>query len=121
MSCGSRDATFNCLAERKYRQILESKWDSDFILSSSIIMKTLFIVCPYSVALTVWTFAQVPAVSPAVSPAQSAPAVSVAPSATMPPSGDLGDQIRREFHTKFKTGSHTRIETDNDTLDHKDL
>src|SRR5260370_2004358 len=121
MSCGSRDATFNCLAERKYRQILESKWDSDFILSSSIIMKTLFIVCTYLVALTVWAFAQVPAVSPAVSPAHSAPAVSVAPSATMPPSGDLGDQIRREFDKKFKTGRHIRIERDKDAVEDKDI
>jgi hypothetical protein len=121
MSCGCRDATFNCLAERKYRQILESKWDSDFISSSSIIMKTLFIVCTYSVALAVWAFAQVPAVSPAVSPAQSAPAVSAAPSATMPPSGDLGDQIRREFDKKFKTGRHIRIERDKDAVEDKDI
>ena len=123
MSCGCRDATFNCLAERKYRQILESKSESDFISSSSIIMimKTLFIVCTYSVALAVWAFAQVPAVSPAVSPVQSAPAVSVAPSATMPPSGDLGDQIRRKFDKKFKTGGHIRVDRDKDAVEDKDI
>ena len=34
MSCGCRHATFNCLDERKYHEIFESKWDPDFILFS---------------------------------------------------------------------------------------
>src|SRR5260370_14724544 len=91
-----------------------------------IIMKTLFIACTCSVALAVYAFAQVPAVSPTVSPAQSAPVVSVAPSATAPSatapaSGDLGDQIRRRFDKKFKTGGHIRIERDKDALEDKDI
>jgi hypothetical protein len=84
-------------------------------------MKTLFIVCICSVALELGVFAQVPSVSPAVSPAQSAPAVSVAPSATTPASNDLGDQIRRRFDRKFKTGGHIRLERDEDALGDKDI
>ena len=34
MSCGCRDATFNCLDERKYHEIFESKWNLGFISSS---------------------------------------------------------------------------------------
>jgi hypothetical protein len=84
-------------------------------------MKILFIGCTCSFAIAVCAFAQVPAVSPAVSSAQSAPAVSVAPSATTPPSGDLGDQIRRRFDNKFKTGGHIRIERDKDAIEDRDI
>jgi hypothetical protein len=83
-------------------------------------MKPLFIVCTCSVVLAVSAFAQVPAVSPTVSPAQSAPAISVAPSATTPASGDLGDQIRRRFDKKFKKGVHIRVGGDKDAVEDKD-
>ena len=56
-----------------------------------------------------------------VSPAQSTPALSVAPSATAPASGDLGDEIRRRFDKKFKTGGHIRIDKDKDDLEDKDI
>jgi hypothetical protein len=84
-------------------------------------MKPLLIVYTCSVALAVTAFAQVPAVSPAVSPAQSVPAVSVAPSAITPASGDLGDQIRRRFDKKFKKGAHVRVGSDKDTVEDKDI
>ena len=83
-------------------------------------MKPLLIVYTCSVALAVTAFAQVPAVSPAVSPAQSVPAVSVAPSAITPASGDLGDQIRRRFDKKFKKGAHVRVGSDKDAVEDKD-
>ncbi|PYK06617.1 MAG: hypothetical protein DME66_03955, partial [Verrucomicrobia bacterium] len=73
-----------------------------------------------SVALAVSAFAQVPAVSPAVSPTQPIPAVSVAPSATTAASGDLGDQIRRRFDKKFKKGVHMRVGSDKDAVEDKD-
>lgn len=84
-------------------------------------MRTLFIACTCSFALAVCAFAQAPSVSPMVSPAQSTPALSVAPSATAPASGDLGDQIRRRFDKKFKTGGHIHIERDKDDLEDKDI
>ena len=84
-------------------------------------MKPLLIVYTYSVALAVTAFAQVPAVSPAGSPAQSVPAVSVAPSATTPASGDLGDQIRRRFDKKFKKGVHMRVGSEKDAVKDKDI
>ena len=84
-------------------------------------MKTLFIGCTCWFALAVCAFAQAPSVSPMASPAQSTPALSVAPSATAPASGDLGDQIRRRFDKKFKTGGHIRIERDKDALEDKDI
>ena len=84
-------------------------------------MKTLFIVCICSFALAVCAFAQAPSVSPMVSPAQSTPALSVAPSATASALGDLGDQIRRRFDKKFKTGGHIHIERDKDALEDKDI
>jgi len=84
-------------------------------------MKTLFIGCTCWFALAVCAFAQAPSVSPMVSPAQSTPALSVAPSATAPASGDLGDEIRRRFDKKFKTGGHIRIEKDKDDLEDKDI
>jgi hypothetical protein len=83
-------------------------------------MKPLLIVYTCSVALAVTAFAQVPAVSPAVSPAQSVPAVSVAPSAITPASGDLGDQIRRRFDKKFKKSAHVRVGSDKDAVEDKD-
>jgi hypothetical protein len=84
-------------------------------------MRTLFIACTCSFALAVCAFAQAPSVSPMVSPAQPTPTVSAAPSATAPTSSDLGDQIRRRFDKKFKTGGHFRIERDNDALEDKDI
>lgn len=84
-------------------------------------MKTLFIGCTCWFALAVCAFAQAPSVSPMVSPAQSTPALSVAPSATAPASDDLGDQIRRRFDKKFKTGGHIRIERDKEALEDKDI
>jgi len=84
-------------------------------------MKTLFIGCTCWFALAVCAFAQAPSVSPMVSPAQSTPALSVAPSATAPASGDLGEQIRRRFDKKFKTGGHIRIERNKDALEDKDI
>lgn len=84
-------------------------------------MKTLFIGCTCLFALAICAFAQAPSVSPMVSPAQSTPALSVAPSATAPASGDLGDQIRRRFDKKFKTGGHLRIERDKDAREDKDI
>jgi Domain of unknown function (DUF6249) len=84
-------------------------------------MKTLFIGCTCSFALAICAFAQAPSVSPMVSPAQSTPALSVAPSATAPVSGDLGDQIRRRFDKKFKTGGRIHIERDKDALEDKDI
>jgi hypothetical protein len=84
-------------------------------------MKTLFIVCICSFALAVCAFAQAPSVSPMVSPAQSTPALFVAPSATASASGDLGDQIRRRFDKKLRTGGHIRIESDKDALEDKDI
>ena len=83
-------------------------------------MKPLLIVYTCSVALAVTAFAQVPAVSPAVSPAQSVPAISVAPSAITPASGDLGDQIRRRFDKKFKKSAHVRVGSDKDAVEDKD-
>ena len=56
-----------------------------------------------------------------VSPAQSTTAVSAAPSATAPTPNDLGDQIRRRFDKKFKTGGHIRIERNKDALEDKDI
>lgn len=84
-------------------------------------MKTLFIGCTCWFALAVCAFAQAPSISPMVSPAQSTPALSVAPSATASASGDLGEQIRRRFDRKFKTGRHIRIERDKDALEDKDI
>jgi len=84
-------------------------------------MKTLFIGCTCWFALAACAFAQAPSVSPIVSPAQSTPALSVAPSATAPVPGDLGDQIRRRFDKKFKTGGHIHIERDKDALEDKDI
>jgi len=84
-------------------------------------MKTLFISCTCWFALAVCAFAQAPSVSPMVSPAQSTPALSVAPSATASASGDLGEQIRRRFDKKFKTGGHIRIERNKDPLEDKDI
>jgi hypothetical protein len=84
-------------------------------------MKTLFIGCTCWFALAVCAFAQAPSVSPMVSSAQSTPALSVAPSATASASGDLGEQIRRRFDRKFKTGRHIRIERDKDALEDKDI
>jgi hypothetical protein len=84
-------------------------------------MKTLFIGCTCWFALAVCAFAQAPSVSPMVSSAQSTPALSVAPSATASASGDLGDQIRRRFDKKFKTGGHIHIERDKDALEDKDI
>jgi hypothetical protein len=84
-------------------------------------MRTLFIACTCSFALAVCAFAQALSVSPMISPAQSAPAFSVAPSPAAPTSSDLGDQIRRRFDKKFKTGGHIRIERDNDALEDKDI
>jgi hypothetical protein len=84
-------------------------------------MKTLFIGCTCWFALAVCAFAQASSVSPMVSPAQSTPALSVAPSATAPVPGDLGDQIRRRFDKKFKTGGHIHIERDKDALEDKDI
>jgi len=84
-------------------------------------MRTLFIACTCSFALAVCVFAQAPSVSPMVSPTQSTPTVSAAPSATAPTSSDLGDQIRRRFDKKFKTGGHIRVERDNDALEDKDI
>jgi hypothetical protein len=83
-------------------------------------MKPLLMVYTCSVALAVTAFAQVPAVSPAVSPAQSVPAISVAPSAITPASGDLGDQIRRRFDKKFKKSAHVRVGSDKDAVEDKD-
>jgi len=83
-------------------------------------MKPLFIVYTCSVALAVSAFAQVPAVSPGGSPAQSVPAVSVVPSTTTPASGDLGDQIRQRFDKKFKKGVHMRVGSDKDAVEDKD-
>src|SRR5256885_5708044 len=84
-------------------------------------MKTLFVGCTCWFALAVCAFAQAPSVSPMVSPARSTPALSVAPSATAPASGDLGEQIRRRFDKKFKTGGHIRIERNKDPLEDKDI
>jgi hypothetical protein len=84
-------------------------------------MKTLFIGCTCWFALAVCAFAQAPSVSPMVSPTQSTPALSIAPSATAPASGDLGDQIRRRFDKKFKTGGRIRVERDKEALDDKDI
>ena len=83
-------------------------------------MKPLFIVYTCSVVLAVSAVAQAPAASPAVSPTQSVPAVSVVPSATTPASGDLGDQIRRRFDKKFKKGVHMRVGNDKDAVEDKD-
>ena len=83
-------------------------------------MKPLFIVYTCSVVLAVSAFAQAPAAPPAVSPTQPAPAVSVAPSAITPASGDLGDQIRRRFDKKFKKGAHIRVGNDKDAVEDKD-
>jgi hypothetical protein len=94
-------------------------WTSSHL--QRIIMKTLFTVCTCWFALAVCAFAQAPSVSPMVSPAQSTPGLSVPPSATAPASGDLGDQIRRRFDKKFKTGGHIRVEKDKDALDDKDI
>src|SRR6266403_4515599 len=84
-------------------------------------MKTLFIGCTCWSAIAVCAFAQAPSVSPMVSPAHSTPGLSVPPSATAPTAGDLGDQIRRRFDKKFKTGGHIRVEKDKDALEDKDI
>src|SRR6266576_21138 len=84
-------------------------------------MKTLFIGWACSVALAPGAFAQSPSVPPAVSPAQPAPVASAAPTATTPPSSDLGDQIRRRFDKKFKKGVHFRVESDKDAVEDKDI
>jgi hypothetical protein len=84
-------------------------------------MKPLFIVYTCSVVLAVSAFAQAPAASPAVSPTQPVPAVSVAPSATTPASGDLGDQIRRRFDKKFKKGVHMRVGSEKNAVEDKDI
>jgi hypothetical protein len=76
-------------------------------------MKTLFIACICSVALTLVAFGQNPTATQATSPAP-ATSMAPAPAATAASANDLADKIQQRIEKKFKKGAHIRVETDSD-------
>ena len=75
-------------------------------------MKTLFIACICSVALSIVAFGQ----SPPTQASSPAPAASIAPTASVSPAGDLADKIHQRIEKKFR-GHHGIVIDDHDNED----
>jgi len=75
-------------------------------------MKTLFIACICSVALSIVAFGQ----SPPTQASSPAPAASIAPTASVSSAGELADKIHQRIEKKFR-GHHGIVIDDHDNED----